>query len=630
MMPFYDTSFKSITALLSFFPQFSHSFYGGSNAEFYQLPALLGPAFPIPVNLSENSDINAATTKFLSLVQNALDTGNSSHGAFDNSSTSFSFSFYSANDESPIYEYHHSSPILTNITSGVKKIDRDTVYRVGSISKLLTVYSFLVFTGDIYFNEPITRYVPELLGASNDTTNNDPVHRTAWSDITIGALASHMAGIGTDYGALDMARLNFPFAEIGFPHYRPTKSHYVDRPLLVHRVLGKVYFLKGIALRDPVVATFQTPIYSNAAFQILSYALEQISGEDFSSIFHNTLIEPLNLSHTSYNKPNDSLGVVPGDETATFWNYDLGDLWPSGGVYSSTGDLGTIGRSILNSTLPSGAQTRRWMKPVAHTASLTTSIGAPWEIQRTKLDDSGRIVDLYTKDGKLGSYGSYMILIPDYNVGFTILVAGASSDADVLAGFVTDAFLPALEAAAKTQADSLYSAVYQIPVNKTVGANSSNTMLKISTHDSIPGLVLKMWSSSGTFVPSLFPLLETLGTGDVNDSIQTLENMQAGQAQIDINSVSITLFPTGLKSSTPDGGEVISFRGVFGINSTTVDTSPFADPDAAWEIADQFIYGNSGLDEFFITLDKNGEVVSIENALLQQKLVKVSGLGIYN
>lgn len=87
-------------------------------------------------------------------------------------------------------------------------------------------------------------------------------------------------------------------------------------------------FLRGIALRDPVFPAFQTPVYSNAAFQLLSYALETITGQNFKTLTEEFLIKPLNLSRTSYTKPNDSLGIIPGNKTLTYWDFDLGDSWP--------------------------------------------------------------------------------------------------------------------------------------------------------------------------------------------------------------------------------------------------------------------------------------------------------------
>ena len=55
------------------------------------------------------------------------------------------------------------------------------------------------------------------------------------------------------------------------------------------------------------------------------------------------------------------------------------------------------------------------MKPVTHTSSLTSSVGAPWEIFRMKIPRG--VVDLYTKGGDIGVYSSLLVLVPDYDVG---------------------------------------------------------------------------------------------------------------------------------------------------------------------------------------------------------------------
>lgn len=175
------------------------NFIFASLAHSSTLPAVLGPAFPPPTNLGDDLIIKSATEKFLGLVKNALNTGTSAHGDFDASSTAFSFEFYSTTDDSPPCQYHYSPPVLANASFGVKKVDRNSVYRIGSVTKLLTVYSFLISDGDAHFNDPITKYVPELLAATNDAAGKkDPVHRIAWNDVTIGALASYMAGVGEE------------------------------------------------------------------------------------------------------------------------------------------------------------------------------------------------------------------------------------------------------------------------------------------------------------------------------------------------------------------------------------------------------------------------------------------------
>ena len=60
----------------------------------------------------------------------------------------------------------------------------------------------MIEAGDSYFNDPISRYVPELAAAvaqcSNNTVELDEVDNVHWDDVTLGDLASQMGGIARD------------------------------------------------------------------------------------------------------------------------------------------------------------------------------------------------------------------------------------------------------------------------------------------------------------------------------------------------------------------------------------------------------------------------------------------------
>lgn len=75
-------------------------------------------------------------------------------------------------------------------------MDGNSIFRVGSITKLFSVYLWLVEVGDVHWKQPITDFVPELKAAGNA----DDVERVQWEDVTIEALASHMSGIGRGCG----------------------------------------------------------------------------------------------------------------------------------------------------------------------------------------------------------------------------------------------------------------------------------------------------------------------------------------------------------------------------------------------------------------------------------------------
>ncbi|KAK5709243.1 hypothetical protein LTR17_019968 [Elasticomyces elasticus] len=63
------------------------------------------------------------------------------------------------------------------------------------------------------------------------------------------------------------------------------------------------------------------------------------------------------------------------------------------------------------------------MKTATHTASLSYSVGAPWEITRYIHPSSEKVTDVYTKLGDSGVYGGLLALIPEYDAWFTLLNA---------------------------------------------------------------------------------------------------------------------------------------------------------------------------------------------------------------
>jgi hypothetical protein len=132
------------------------------------------------------------------MVQQATRTGNSTYGAFDGDTTSFSIQMFSENDNQPLLEYHHTAPSLIQ-KAGADVVGPDSIYRIASITKAVTVFTFLAVAGDARFNDPITRYVPELRDAARKfDAALHPIDNTAWEDVTIAGLASHMASIPRD------------------------------------------------------------------------------------------------------------------------------------------------------------------------------------------------------------------------------------------------------------------------------------------------------------------------------------------------------------------------------------------------------------------------------------------------
>lgn len=145
---------------------------------------LLGPIFPEPKHPSSSPSFQSALTTLKAALDEGFATGTSEFGPiFD--SDAYSIQIFSAHEEANLFEYYHAGPNFAE-GPGVKKIDGDSVARIGSVGKVLTVYLLLIEAGgDAIFSDPVTKYVQEL---------TNPV----WKDVTIGALAGYTAGLAAD------------------------------------------------------------------------------------------------------------------------------------------------------------------------------------------------------------------------------------------------------------------------------------------------------------------------------------------------------------------------------------------------------------------------------------------------
>lgn len=256
---------------------------------------------------------------------------------------------------------------------------------------------------------------------------------------------------------------------------------------------------------------------------------------------------------------------------------------------------------MLGSTLLPPAVTRRWMRPITHTASLEYAVGAPWEIYSFQGTD--RIIDLYTKAGDLGAYSSMTALSPDHGVGFTILAAGEDTT-DLVAALtdtISQELLPALELAAKEEANKVFSGTYALQSSK---ANSS---LVISTDEEGTGLKVSEW---------------------ISNSVNMLEEVSAITEYPDL---SIRLSPNGLRSQCGSQGRFsspttkVAFRAVFNSLASAAQQGigPVTRSSSSWELVDRWEYGNIGIDEFLFEVDsRSGEAISLSPRSLRETLPK--------
>jgi hypothetical protein len=158
-----------------------------------------GPEFPKPRNLSANPTWQAAMRNLTAFFE-GFDV-NGVLGVPNTRPTNYSYAtrLFSTNPGPEVlWERYHTQENLPSWSPGVKQVDQDTVFRVGSITKVFTVLAILVADGFTHFNDPITKYVPELAALNARQKDSNSIMKVDWDDVTLEALASQMSGLVRD------------------------------------------------------------------------------------------------------------------------------------------------------------------------------------------------------------------------------------------------------------------------------------------------------------------------------------------------------------------------------------------------------------------------------------------------
>ena len=156
---------------------------------------LIGPEFPAPQRLAEHPRWKGAIANITSVFDYIDKSNITGVDKF-----SYSLQIFSTNPGAPVlWERYRTAKDLPKNTTGVTSVDGDTVYRLGSVTKVYTVLAWLAERGDAEWSQPITKYIPELRGKPTASNGNlDPVRSVDWEDVTLGALAGQISGIGRD------------------------------------------------------------------------------------------------------------------------------------------------------------------------------------------------------------------------------------------------------------------------------------------------------------------------------------------------------------------------------------------------------------------------------------------------
>lgn len=519
------------------------------------LADVLGPVYPPPKDLSsDNSAVTSAWNDITSMLGSALNGSLSAEDAIPFAgieNVTFSIGAFSLEDPQAIQglQYHYTSTEVVN-GNGTDRVDGDSIYVIASITKVFTAFSGLTQLTDEEWNRPLTQCIPGLAEYLQSVGPGDPILNTEWDKITPWALANQIAGVSEQPAQLDVYIQSLASGTSPSDLGLPPVPKFENSTACVTSCTPDTY-ASSVEWYHPTRRPWSTSLYSNNGFALLGIAIANITGKPIAQVFNESLIDPLGLASTFAGAPtlqsDLDRSVITQD---IYFIIDANIFVASGGVYSTINDLATFGTAILNSTLLTPEETRRWLKPTSHTANVNYSVGAPWEIIRYTSPTTGKVSDLYTKSGQSGDSNTHFVLIPDYNAGFVYLSASLDPAATSVIGpildLITSNLMPALETQAATEATASFAGTYTASQDSRLNSSVIITYNESTVTGVGASLSISSWISNGT------DMLDALYDGDRPRLLMSIDDSENGKVAFyasNTGSISTGLFTGALATN---------------------------------------------------------------------------------
>jgi D-alanyl-D-alanine-carboxypeptidase/D-alanyl-D-alanine-endopeptidase len=265
-------------------------------------------------------------------------------------------------------------------TGPAARVDRNTLFEIGSISKLFTalILADMVNKGEVSLDDPAAKYLPA--GHHMPARNG--------RQITLRDLATHRSGLPRmpdDMGRADT--IEDPFAGYG------------EDKLLA--------FLDRYQLTRDVGSQWE---YSNLGVGLLGYLLGRAAHSDYETLLRTRITGPLGMKDTMVTLQGGTVArlVAPFDRymrPAKPWNMTV--FAPAGGIRSSAADMLVFAHAVLDPKSPIAAamKTALAARGPGQTAQVEQALG--WLIAHPRPD-----IELLLHDGETGGYQSILVLEP--------------------------------------------------------------------------------------------------------------------------------------------------------------------------------------------------------------------------
>ncbi|NKI20207.1 beta-lactamase family protein [Paenibacillus dendritiformis] len=290
-----------------------------------------------------------------------------------------------------------------NDMEGKRPLTKDTVYGIGSTSKVFTAAAVMKLAdeGKIDLDAPLVRYI-------TDFTMKDERYKK----ITPRMLLNHSSGLqGSSLGSAFLFEDNDSYA---------------------HDTLLKQ--LSGQSLKaDPGAFS----VYCNDGFTLAEILVERVSGMDFTAFLHKYFTEPIQLTHTK--TPQDE---VDRSQLAALYYpvyqgqlpYESANVIGTGGMYSTAEDLVRFAQiftgeadGILSDQAVRAMAEEEYKKGLwPEDADSMINYGLGWDsVKLFPFDEYG--IQGLAKGGDAMLYHSILVVLPEQKMAAAVLSSGGSS-----------------------------------------------------------------------------------------------------------------------------------------------------------------------------------------------------------
>lgn len=279
----------------------------------------------------------------------------------------------------------------------------DTLYRVGSISKLFTATAAMQLAeqGKLDIDQPLQKYIPNFSIKSRfaDTT-----------EITPRLLMTHHSGLPRDRMKGFMTASPAPFATL----VENIRNDYT-------------------AYTPGLIAS-----YSNLGVSLLGVAIQNQSGMPYADFMRQSLLAPLGMTHSSFDTGLSASALAAKGYRGRKVEDEPGlrDV-PAGGLNSSVNEMSRFMSMVFAGGVSGGRQIiqektlAEMLRPQNSAVALDfdTRVGLAWWLNdkgKPQLKNGGMVA---SHDGSTGLFHSKMYVLPQHKLGVIVLANSSTAGA---------------------------------------------------------------------------------------------------------------------------------------------------------------------------------------------------------